>query len=431
MKKAFLLISVISFFLFGSGAYAQRTFPTADLPKWEGVCETPQMGWSSWNKFMTDINEDIIKANADALVSLGLADVGYVYVNVDDGWHGERDESGCVTENPEKFPSGMKELGEYIHSKGLKFGIYSDAGDFTCNGCTGSRGHEYQDALVYAMWEVDYVKYDWCHTTNLDAKGAYTLMRNAIRKAGRPMVFSICEWGTSKPWEWAEKVGHSWRTTHDIGPAFLPVPVSYTAEGRRNWKPQSVLEIIEQNAPLREYAGPGHWNDPDMLEIGNTITVDGITYSMTPSEERAHFTMWCMMAAPLILGNDLRDISQETLAILKNTELIAVDQDPLGIQGLRFRVDGDLQYWVKPLKDGDWAFCVLNAGESAAKITLDWNALEVDDTFSGRKTDFAGTTYQARDLWKAKAKPFSTARKTKVSVPSHDVVVYRLTPVKK
>jgi len=430
MKKIYIIILSISVFLSWNEALAQRPRPTADLPKWEGVCETPQMGWSSWNKFMTDIDEEIIKANADALVNLGLADVGYVYVNVDDGWHGERDESGCVTENPDKFPSGMMELGKYIHSKGLKFGIYSDAGDFTCNGCTGSRGHEYQDALVYAMWEVDYVKYDWCHTSNLDAKGAYTLMRNAIRKAGRPMVFSICEWGTSKPWEWAGEVGHSWRTTHDIGPAFLEVPVSYTPEGRRNWKPQSVMEIIEQNAPLREYAGPGHWNDPDMLEVGNVITVDGITYSMTPSEERAHFTLWCMMAAPLILGNDLRDISEETLAIIKNRALIAVDQDPLGIQGLRLKKDGDLQYWFKPLKDGDWAFCVLNAGEEAAKLTLDWSALEVDDTFSGRKTDFAGTTYMAQDLWKAKAKPFSTSRKTKVTVPAHDVVAYRLTPVK-
>ena len=427
MKKLLILTVLL---LSGTALLAQRPRPTADLPKWEGVCETPQMGWSSWNKFMTDINEDIIKAHADALVELGLADVGYVYINVDDGWHGERDENGFVTEDPEKFPSGMRALGQYIHSKGLKFGIYSDAGDFTCNGCTGSRGHEYQDALIYAMWEVDYLKYDWCHTSNLDAKGAYTLMRNALRKAGRPTVFSICEWGTSKPWEWAENVGHSWRTTHDIGPAFLEVPVSYTPEGRRNWKPQSVMEIIEQNAPLREHAGPGHWNDPDMLEVGNVITVDGITYSMTPSEERAHFTMWYMMAAPLILGNDLRSISQETLDIIKNRALIAVDQDPLGIQGLRLKKEGDLQYWFKPLKDGDWAFCVLNAGEAAAKLTLDWKDLEVDDTFSGRKTDFAGTTYMAQDLWKAKAKPFSTARKTKVTVPAHDVVVYRLSPVR-
>ena len=246
---------------------AQPRRLSADLPKWEGVADTPQMGWSSWNCFMTEINEDLIKATADAMVELGLVDAGYVYLNLDDGWHGERNESGFVLEDREKFPSGMKSLADYLHARGLKLGIYSDAGDFTCACYTGSRGHEYQDALIYAMWEVDYLKYDWCHTSNLDAKGAYTLMRNALRKAGRPTVFSICEWGTSKPWEWAENVGHSWRTTHDIGPAFLEVPVSYTPEGRRNWKPQSVMEIIEQNAPLREHAGPGHWNDPDMLEV--------------------------------------------------------------------------------------------------------------------------------------------------------------------
>jgi alpha-galactosidase len=192
-----------------------------------------------------------------------------------------------------------------------------------------------------------------------------------------------------------------------------------------------VLEIIDKNEPLRQYAGPGHWNDPDMLEVGNSITVDGVYYEMTDSEDRAHFTIWCMMAAPLILGNDLRDISEETLAILKNRELIAVDQDPLGIQGLRLRKEGDLQYWFKPLKDGDWAFCILNAGEKPVKVTLDWSALEVDDSLSGRKTDFAGTTYIGRDLWNSKARPISTARKNvKVTVPSHDVAVYRLTPVK-
>ena len=443
MKRPSILLILLSVFLLGSEAQAQRPRPTADLPKWEGVCETPQMGWSSWNKFMTDINEDIIKENADALVSLVLADVGYVYVNVDDGWHGERDENGFVTENPEKFPSGMKELGAYIHSKGLKFGIYSDAGDFTCNGCTGSRGHEYQDALIYAMWEVDYLKYDWCHTSNLDAKGAYTLMRNALRKAGRPTVFSICEWGTSKPWEWAENVGHSWRTTHDIGPAFLEVPVSYTPEGRRNWKPQSVMEIIEQNAPLREHAGPGHWNDPDMLEVGNSATVDGIFYDMTDSEDRAHFTMWCMMAAPLILGNDLTKITPETLAIITNREMIAVDQDPLGIQGLRLKNEDGVQYWFKPLADGAWAFCVMNTREEDVTLTLDWSTLEVNDALSKRRTAFGSTNYSVQDLWHPEAAAFPTLVKGKgilknqfvintrqVTVPTHDVVAYRLTPVK-
>lgn len=423
---------------------AQPRRPDASLPKWEGVCDTPQMGWSSWNKFMTDINEDIIKETVDALVDLGLADVGYVYVNIDDGWHGERDEQGFVHPDPAKFPSGMKAIGEYIHSKGLKFGIYSDAGNFTCNCYTGSRGHEYQDALTYAGWEVDYVKYDWCFTTGINPKEAYSLMRNAITKAGRPMVFSICEWGMSKPWEWAGDVGHSWRTTHDIGPAFLPVPVSYNAEGKRNWRPQSVLEIIEQTAPLREYAGPGHWNDPDMLEVGNKITVDGIEYSMTLSEDRAHFTMWCMMAAPLILGNDLRDISEETLAIIKNREVIAINQDPLGVQGLCLKKEGDLQYWFKPLVNGDWAFCILNAGESDAALDIDWASLEVDDALSGRKTSFSSVNYSVRDLWNPDAPVTNTLKKgtgrlknqyvintRQTVVPSHDVVTYRLTPVEK
>lgn len=429
-NKTAILLALASL-LSVNAAFAQPKRPTANLPKWEGVCETPQMGWSSWNKFMTDINEDVIKETADALVELGLADCGYVYVNIDDGWHGERDERGFIKGDPKKFPSGMKAMGEYIHSKGLKYGIYSDAGDFTCNDCSGSRGHEYQDAFTYAEWEVDYVKYDWCYTSNLNAKGAYTLMRNAIRLAGRPMVFSICEWGTSKPWEWAGDVGHSWRTTHDIGPAFMPVPVSYMESGRRNWRPQSVYEIIEQTEPLRQYAGPGHWNDPDMLEVGNCITVDGIEYKMTLSEDRAHFTMWCMLAAPLILGNDLRDISKETLSIIKNKKVIAIDQDPLGIQGLRLKKDGDIQYWFKPLVDGCWAFCILNTGDKAAKLSLDWSALEVDDELSGRKTDFAHTTYSCEDLWKASPKPFKTGKSPmKVTVPTHDVLVYKLTPVK-
>ena len=443
MKRPSILLILLSVFLLGSEAQAQRPRPTADLPKWEGVCETPQMGWSSWNKFMTDINEDIIKENADALVSLVLADVGYVYVNVDDGWHGERDENGFVTENPEKFPSGMKELGAYIHSKGLKFGIYSAAGDFTCNGCTGSRGHEYQDALIYAMWEVDYLKYDWCHTSNLDAKGAYTLMRNALRKAGRPILFRICEWGVNKPWEWAQDVGHSWRTTGDIGPAFAPVPVSYDEQGRRKWKPMSVLEIIDINEPLRQYAGPGHWNDPDMLEVGNSATVDGIFYDMTDSEDRAHFTMWCMMAAPLILGNDLTKITPETLAIITNKEMIAVDQDPLGIQGLRLKNEDGVQYWFKPLADGAWAFCVMNTREEDVTLTLDWSTLEVNDALSKRRTAFGSTNYSVQDLWHPEAAAFPTLVKGKgilknqfvintrqVTVPTHDVVAYRLTPVK-
>ena len=404
---------------------AQERKPDAPLPKWENLAETPQMGWSSWNKFQTNINEDLIKATADRMVELGLADAGYVYLNLDDGWHGERDEMGFIHEDKEKFPSGMKALADYVHSKGLKLGIYSDGGTNTCACYAGSQGHEFQDAYMYAQWGIDYLKYDWCFHGTLNPVDAYTLMRNALRWAGRPIFFSMCEWGSSKPWEWAAEVGHSWRTTGDIAAGFF--------KGKHNWD-LGVMEIVERNEPLRQYAGPGHWNDPDMLEVGNGMSV---------AEDRTHFTLWCMMAAPLILGNDLVNISDETLAIITNREMIAVDQDPLGIQGLRLLKEGDLQYWFKPLSDGDWAFCVVNTGENAADVTVDWMALDFKDGLSGRSTDFGTVKYSVRNLWNASAKPFTTLVKGKgklrrqmvpatvqVTVGSHDVAAFRLTPVK-
>ena len=413
--------------------YSQRT-PDKPLPKWEGLADTPQMGWSSWNKFQTNINEVLIRDIADKMVEYGLVDAGYIYLNLDDGWHGERDDQGFIHEDLEKFPSGMKALADYLHSKGIKLGIYSDAGTNTCACYAGSLGHEYQDAFMYAQWGVDYLKYDWCYTTNVNPKGAYTLMRNALRKAGRPILFSMCEWGSSKPWEWAVDVGHSWRTTGDIGVSFMPIPVRFDENGRRMWKALGVMEIVEMNEPLRKYAGPGHWNDPDMLEVGN---------GMSASEDRAHFTLWCMMAAPLILGNDITDMTPETLATITNREMIAVDQDPLGIQGLRLKKDGDLQYWFKPLSDGDWAFCILNTGDSAVTVPVDWTALEVNDEVSGRATSFGSVNYTVKDIWNTSAKPFTTLVKGKgkqrgqmvpaaaqVTVGSHDVAAFRLSPVK-
>lgn len=429
MKR--ILITLLAGLTAASALLAQPRRPDAPLPKWEGLAETPQMGWNSWNKFATNINETLIKATADKMVELGLVDAGYVYLNLDDGWHGERDEQGFIHEDPEKFPSGIKALADYMHERGLKLGIYSDAGTNTCACYAGSSGHEYQDAFTYAQWGIDYLKYDWCYTQNLNPVGAYTLMRSALRRAGRPILFSICEWGSNRPWEWAADVGHSWRTTGDIGVAFLPVPITYDENGRPRWRPQSVLDILDQNEPLRAYAGPGHWNDPDMLEVGNGMSV---------SEDRAHFTLWCMMAAPLILGNDLTNMSAETLAIITNRDVIAIDQDPLGIQGLRLKKEGDLQYWFKPLQDGAWAFCLLNAGPEAATVELDWEKLEFKDDISGRSPQFKTVNYTARDLWNSAAKPFNTREKgkkrnqtvgarTTVVVPSHDVVTYRLTPV--
>lgn len=431
MKRIKTLLTVSLLLTAVQVCFSQRT-PDKPLPKWEGLADTPQMGWSSWNKFQTDIHEDLIKDIADKMVEYGLVDAGYVYLNLDDGWHGERDEQGFIHEDPEKFPSGMKALADYLHARGLKLGIYSDAGTNTCACYAGSLGHEYQDAFMYAHWGVDYLKYDWCYTNNINPKGAYSLMRNALRAAGRPILFSMCEWGSSKPWEWAADVGHSWRTTGDIGISFMPIPLRRGPDGRPLWKALGVMEIVEMNEPLRQYAGPGHWNDPDMLEVGNGMSV---------SEDRAHFTLWCMMAAPLILGNDITNMTPETLAIITNREMIAVDQDPLGVQGLRLKKDGDLQYWFKPLSDGDWAFCILNTGDAAVTVPVDWTALEVNDELSGRSTSFGSVNYTVKDIWNPVAKPFMTLIKgkgkqrgklvpvnTQVVVGSHDVAAFRLTP---
>ena len=431
MKRIKTLLTVSLLLMAVQVCFSQRT-PDKPLPKWEGLADTPQMGWSSWNKFQTNIHEDLIKDIADKMVEYGLVDAGYVYLNLDDGWHGERDAQGFIHEDPEKFPPGMKALADYLHARGLKLGIYSDAGTNTCACYAGSLGHEYQDAFMYAHWGVDYLKYDWCYTNNINPKGAYALMRNALRAAGRPILFSMCEWGSSKPWEWAADVGHSWRTTGDIGISFMPIPLRRGPDGRPLWKALGVMEIVEMNEPLRQYAGPGHWNDPDMLEVGNGMSV---------SEDRAHFTLWCMMAAPLILGNDITNMTPETLAIITNREMIAVDQDPLGIQGLRLKKDGDLQYWFKPLSDGDWAFCILNTGDAAVMVPVDWTALEVNDTLSGRATSFGIVNYTVRNIWNPAAKPFTTLAKgrgkqrgqmvpvnTQVVVGSHDVAAFRLTP---
>jgi|LSQX01.1.fsa_nt_gb alpha-galactosidase len=443
MKRIVLFISIVMSTVLAIPASAQRFRLSADFPKWENIANTPQMGWSSWNLFMTEIDENIIKSTADKMVELGLVDAGYVYLNLDEGWHGERDENGFIHEDRAKFPSGIKALADYLHSKGIKLGIYSNTGDYTCACYAGSRGYEYQDALTYARWGVDYLKYDWSYSEDVNVKGIYTLMRNALGKAGRPVFFSMCDWGINHPWEWASNVCHSWRTGHDVGPVFLPIETSYDENGGVRWRPQSVLEVIEINAPLRKYVGPGHWNDPGMLVVGNSITVNGVNYDMTESEDKAHFTMWCMMASPLILSNDLTNMSEETIAIIKNKDLIAIDQDSLGIQGLRLKSVDSLQYWFKPLVNGDWAFCVMNTGEKDTVVTLDWSTLEVFDEISGRRTSFGSVNYSVRDLWNG-GEYFNTLVRGKgflkeqyvintvdVTVKSHDVIAYRLTPVEK
>ena len=377
--------------------------------------QTPQMGWSSWNKFQGNINEDIIKGIADAMVTSGLRDAGYTYVNIDDCWHGKRDADGFIQPDPQRFPSGMKALADYVHARGLKLGIYSDAGTETCAGRPGSLGHEYQDALQYARWGVDYLKYDWCNTTNVNARGAYQLISDALAATGRPIFLSMCELGDNQPWRWARDIGHSWRVGPDIWCAFDSTRVF------PNYVQYSVIDCINKNDSLRRYAGPGHWNDPDMLEVGNGLTVN---------QDRAHFTLWCMMASPLILGNDIRSMNAETKAILTNADLIAINQDMLGVQGLRLTFGDGLEYWFKPLDNGDWAMTIFNPTRKPIVCLLNWQNFNFTDLeVSGCSTNFNQTTYKVKNLWSGRMEG-KTSMKNKVdrrlTVPAQDVITYRL-----
>jgi alpha-galactosidase len=378
--------------------------------KSEGLASTPQMGWNSWNKFACEIDERLIRETADAMVKTGLKDAGFQYVNIDDCWQGQRDADGNIQPDPKRFPSGMKALADYVHGKGLKLGIYSDAGATTCGGRPGSRGYEYQDARTYARWEIDYVKYDWCNTPGMNAEPAYSTMRDAIAAAGRPMVFSICEWGMSRPWEWAGKVGHSWRTTPDIYNCFDCEfsPGLSTGLG--------VLRILDKQKDLRKFAGPGHWNDMDMLEVGNGMSED---------EDRAHLSIWAMMASPLILGNDLRTMSESTRRILTNPGVIAVSQDKLGVQALRVLADGPLEVYAKPLDGGEWALMFLNRSNQPADLRHDWKKQVLTDDLSQRSADFKQTVYRWSDLWSKKTG--DTSSKLEARLAPHSVLMLRLT----
>jgi len=393
-----------------AGLAAAMVAGVAGAEKFEGLALTPPMGWNSWNHFACDVNEALIRETADAMVASGMKDAGYQLVNIDDCWHGERDADGFIQPDAERFPSGMKALADYVHAKGLKLGIYSDAGWKTCGGRPGSRGHEYQDALTYARWGIDYLKYDWCNAEALNAEGAYLTMREALWAAGRPIVLSICEWGDNQPWEWGKEIGHLWRTTGDIYACFDCV------KDHGTWKSWGVLQILDKQDGLRQHAGPGHWNDPDMMEVGNGMSV---------SEDRAHFSMWAMLAAPLLAGNDLRNMSRETTEILTNREVIAADQDPLGVQGFKYSAADGVEIWFRPLAGGDWAMAVLNPNEAPRQVTFDWTSENVVDELSGRKAGFGAATYRLRDLW-AKEDVGTTAAPLTADVPGHDVLMLRL-----
>ena len=384
----------------------------ASAKKFEQLGQTPPLGWNSWNTFACDVNEKLIRDMADAMVASGMKDAGYEYINIDDCWHGERDKDGKIQVNKERFPSGMKALADYVHSKGLKIGIYSDAGNTTCAGYPGSRGHEYQDALTYAEWGIDYLKYDWCDTENINPIGAYTTMRDALHTAGRPVLFSICEWGDNKPWDWAQDVGHAWRTTGDIYPC-------WDCElNHGSWSSWGVLPILDKQEKLRKFAGPGHWNDMDMMEVGN---------GMTEAQDRSHFSLWAIMNSPLIAGNDLRNMSDTTRKILTNKNVIAINQDKLGVQAMKYIHGGDLMVFAKPLANKEWAFLFLNRGNTTLDYTHDWlHYPELTDDIFNYQIDFRNEKFSWVDVWKGNKG--DTSKPLKLKIPAHDVVMLKLTP---
>jgi alpha-galactosidase len=399
MKKRFLLFLII---------ISLKCFSQ----KYENLALTPPMGWNSWNTFQTRIDEKLVKDIADLFVSSGMKDAGYAYIVLDDGWMTmERDpKTGDLIPDPAKFPSGMKSLVEYVHSKGLKFGLYNCAGTKTCAGYPGTRGYEYQDARFYASLGIDYLKYDWCNTEGINAKEAYTTMSKALRAAGRPIVFSLCEWGTNKPWEWATPVGELWRTTGDIYHCFDCIKDYGT------WKSLGVMQILDLQDTLRMFAGPGHWNDPDMMEVGN---------GLTDNENRAHFSMWSMLAAPLMTGNDLRSMTSTTRDILTKKDVIDVNQDPLGIQGFKYSTWDSVETWVRPLQNDEWAVTFLNRSVKPKQIQFNWTSEVISDTLFHRELNTSTTEYRIYDLWQNKDLG-KTKRPLKSTVPGHDVLMLRL-----
>jgi alpha-galactosidase len=388
MKKIISLVAITFFFL---GATAQ---------KYNQLAKTPPMGWNSWNKYGCNVSETLIMGMADAMVSSGMKDAGYEYVVIDDCWQVSRDENGDIVADKDRFPHGIKYLADYIHSKGLKFGIYSCAGTLTCAGRPAGRGHEYQDALSYARWGVDYLKYDWCNTGTQDARSSYTIMRDGLFAAKRPIVFSICEWGSNKPWEWAGEIGHLWRTTGDISDSW-----------------NSMISILSQQKDLAKYAGPGHWNDPDMLEVGNG--------GMTTEEYKTHFSLWCMLSAPLLAGNDIQNMSPETKSILTNREIIALDQDILGKQGELWRNNGDYQVWMKMLANNEKAVCLLNSSDEKKTVLVDFGLFAQASTEGTEDSKpLKLENFTVRDLWDHKDLVLKESSMY-IDLLPHTVKVYR------
>jgi len=369
-------------------AASNLLLPPASAQTSSSLAKTPPMGWNSWNKFGCNVSDKLIREMADAMISSGMQAAGYQYVNIDDCWQVSRDTQGTIVADPARFPSGINALADYVHSKGLKLGIYTDAGTGTCEKRPGSLNHEVQDAKTYASWGIDYVKIDWCNAEGLDPEVQYAKLRDALAQSGRPIVFSICNWGVKAPWRWGPATGNLWRTTGDINDTY----------------DRMSLIGFGQNG-LEKFAGPGHWNDPDMLEVGNG--------GMKRDEYRTHLALWALLAAPLLAGNDLRSMSPETKDLLTNSEVIAVDQDSKGVQGHRVWEEGPLETWAKPLADGSHAVGLFNRSEASIKMTLDFKAIG------------APTSAKLRDL--LDHKDLGTFQNSySAEVPTHGVVLVKV-----
>ena len=357
------------------------------------LAQTPPMGWNSWNKFHREVSDKLIREIADAMVSSGMRDAGYVYVNIDDTWEAKRDAQGNIQPN-EKFPD-MKALAGYVHSKGLKLGIYSSPGPLTCAKYEGSYQHEEQDARQYAAWGIDYLKYDWCSARTVykpeQMKEVYKKMGDALAHSGRPIVFSLCQYGLQNVWEWGPSVGGNlWRTTGDI---------------HDTWESMSRIGFDKQ-VNLASYAGPGHWNDPDMLEIGNG--------GMNTDEYKTHISLWCLLAAPLLAGNDIRSMSPEIHDILTNKDVIAIDQDKLGTQASRIWKEGGIEMWAKPLSGGEIAVGLFNRRETSTLLSASWAELHLK-----------GGRHEVWNLW-SHSSPEKVRDQFSVQVPAHGVVLIRV-----
>jgi alpha-galactosidase len=354
-----------------------------------GLARTPPMGWNDWNAFGCNVNEQLVEQTADTIVNSGMKAAGYQYVNIDDCWMaGSRDPAGRLVPDPAKFPGGISGVANYVHGKGLKLGIYESAGTATCAGFPGSLGHEQTDANSFAAWGVDYLKYDNCNNQGVPYQQRYNAMRDALAATGRPIVYSLCEWGLESVWTWGAGTGNLWRTTGDINASY-----------------GSMLSIFHQNVGLASFAGPGGWNDPDMLEVGN---------GMSFTEDRAEFSLWAVMAAPLIAGTDLRSASPATMSLYLNTDVIAVDQDPLGRQGTQVSSSGGRDVLAKPLANGDVAVVLFNENASTATISTTASAV-------GKA---AASSYRLTNLWSKVAT--TTTGTISAAVPGHGVVMYRL-----